>query len=67
MRKSKTIQVYVDKLSKNLFGEGLSQSLRDRTCVNCGKKILGFRDKLSEREYEISGFCQECQDEIFGK
>lgn len=34
-------------------------------CPICGKKVWKFRDKLSEREFEISGMCQICQDEIF--
>jgi len=35
------------------------------TCVSCGEEIKGFRDKLSVKEYRISGLCQKCQDEIF--
>lgn len=34
--------------------------------LGCGKPATGFRDALSEREYGISGMCQECQDEIWG-
>ena len=34
--------------------------------VGCGKPVEGFRDAISKREYEISGLCQNCQDEIFG-
>ena len=26
-----------------------------------------FRDNLSRKEYSISGLCQDCQDEFFGK
>lgn len=26
-----------------------------------------FRDDLSRKEYTISGLCQECQDDIFGR
>ena len=26
-----------------------------------------FRDALSKKEYQISGLCQTCQDETFGK
>ena len=25
-----------------------------------------FRDELSLKEYQISGLCQNCQDEMFG-
>lgn len=28
---------------------------------------LQFRDQLSRDEYSISGLCQQCQDEMFGK
>ena len=35
-------------------------------CRTCNKPVTGFRDKLSEDEYYISGMCQRCQDDIFG-
>lgn len=35
-------------------------------CVACDRKAESFTDKLSEREYTISGLCQVCQDEVFG-
>ena len=38
-------------------------------CPFCNKKINPdeFRDEHSRREYKISGLCQKCQDEFFGK
>lgn len=38
-------------------------------CPLCGKIIspCEFRDELSVKEYKISGMCQHCQDEIFGR
>ena len=35
-------------------------------CVWCKNPVIGFRDTKSEKEYTISGFCQQCQDETFG-
>lgn len=38
-------------------------------CPSCGKRVYPdeeFRDSLSEREYRISGLCQDCQDMVFG-
>lgn len=35
-------------------------------CPTCKRDIGTFKDKLSEKEYAISGLCQECQDEVFG-
>lgn len=36
-------------------------------CPFCGHTIsmTEFRDEVSRREYEISGLCQKCQDEVF--
>lgn len=38
-------------------------------CVFCGKGPIDvtadFADEMSRREYEISGICQQCQDEVF--
>ena len=37
-------------------------------CPTCKKPIKEneFRDKLSRKEFGISGMCQVCQDEVFG-
>ena len=37
-------------------------------CPFCHKKIVweDFRDKLSMKEYHISGLCMKCQDKMFG-
>src|SRR5271166_96068 len=45
-------------------------------CATCGKpptltgrndcpEAFMFRDRLSAREYYVSGMCQQCQDEVF--
>ena len=38
-------------------------------CPFCKKQVDPgkFRDELILREYQISGICQECQDDFFGK
>ena len=36
-------------------------------CPTCGEKVGSFKDGLSQKEYEISGMCQQCQDETFGE
>lgn len=36
------------------------------TCIACGKPKGQFKDKISEDEWLISGFCQKCQDKTFG-
>jgi len=38
-------------------------------CPFCYKQVDPgkFRNSESSREYQISGICQECQDDFFGK
>jgi hypothetical protein len=47
---------------------GIIAKIKAGKCVNCEKQVmfLGFRNLKSEKEFEISGICQPCQDEIFG-
>lgn len=64
-KEPKVIEV-VDQLAKSIFGRSTSEALKNKTCVNCGKKVDKFRDELSKKEYEISALCQKCQDGIWG-
>lgn len=43
-------------------------SVEQNKCPFCKQPIRmeDFRDALSKREYQISGLCQKCQDEMFG-
>ena len=61
----------VERVLYNLLGgNDRRQSIRSDVCVaapiGCGNKALEFKDELSKREYAISGFCQDCQDNMFG-
>jgi len=50
------------------FGEQVARVEQQR-CPTCGKAIqpeTEFRDALSRREFNISGMCQKCQDDVFG-
>lgn len=37
--------------------------------IGCGRSIpslaTGFRDQMSRDEYDVSGMCQACQDQVF--
>ena len=41
------------------------QAIADGICNLCGEAVLSFEDAISEREYAISGTCQNCQNEVF--
>ena len=48
----------------------VQSGLRDiGNCPLCAKPIneADFRDELSKKEFKISGMCQKCQDDFWGK
>lgn len=49
------------------FGEEVAL-VNECKCPFCEKPInmSDFRTELDKREYQISGLCQSCQDEMFG-
>ncbi|KKN42417.1 hypothetical protein LCGC14_0713580 [marine sediment metagenome] len=57
----------VDAVLTSVTGSDRQATIRSGTCVTCECKEVQFRDALSEREYTISGMCQECQDKVWGE
>jgi hypothetical protein len=57
---------HIDAMSTVLYGRSRSHCIKDSVCVCCGKEATEFEDSVSENEYQLTGFCQQCQDEIFG-
>ena len=45
--------------------QAIKEVINNNKCTWCEKDNVEFKDKLSETEYQISGLCQTCQDEIF--
>lgn len=45
----------------------IKKLVKQGKCVLCERKVekAEFRDKISEKEYLISGTCQSCQDDTF--
>jgi hypothetical protein len=60
-RKSGSIGRLLDDL---MDSDRIAAILADK-CVRCGALAQAFRDDISHREFEISGFCQECQNLVF--
>ncbi len=40
---------------------------KNPTCSWCNQPFTQFKNKLSKREFKISGLCQECQNKSFKK
>ena len=69
--KSDTINGELDLLSQIIFnGKDRQTCIEEGICITCddakGIKATSFRDDISRKEYSISGFCQSCQDDLFG-
>ena len=62
--KSNSLESFIDSITPNPLGR--RGSIESNQCATCKGKADVFKDKLSEREYTISGMCQKCQDSIFG-
>jgi uncharacterized CHY-type Zn-finger protein len=61
--KSKEINSFLDTLAGAAFGETRTHAISQGFCLTCG---VEFRDDLSKREFQLSGMCQNCQDDFFG-
>ena len=64
--KSQNMIDFLDTMSRNLYGRTRSECIENRICVACGVEVTEFRDECSAREYDLTGYCQDCQDETFG-
>jgi len=42
------------------------EAIKANLCTSCGGNADTFKDSLSLGEYTISGFCQTCQDKVWG-
>jgi hypothetical protein len=45
---------------------GRTTAITTDTCAICKGPATEFKDRLSKKEYTISGMCQKCQDSVFG-
>ncbi len=55
-----------EEMAFKLFGRSRTLAIAGNGCVKCGESAVDFRDEISKKEFGISGFCQACQDDIFG-
>jgi hypothetical protein len=59
------LQEIIDKFDNYFLGITIQEAHENEICIDCKQPITTFKDELSKKEYEISGWCQRCQDEIF--
>ena len=59
----------INSMLSSIFGQDRVQTITEGYCMTCEKTGIiatSFRDDISRKEYAISGFCQSCQDDVFG-
>ena len=59
----------LDVLASIFTGKDRRATIAAGECMTCdsqGNNAQSFTDDLSRKEYQISGMCQKCQDDIFG-
>jgi hypothetical protein len=56
----------IDDFLTEFTGRDRRATILARKCCTCEGDAEEFRNRLSEREYAISGMCQKCQDSVFG-
>ena len=60
------LDTFKENTAMKLFGRSRMLAIAGKGCVKCGESAVDFRDEISKKEFGISGFCQACQDDIFG-
>lgn len=58
-----------NNLARDTYGQTLDEAQQEGACIRCRSPQVNpadFRDDASHREFQISGFCQHCQDQVFG-
>ena len=60
------LDTFKEETAFRLFGRSRTLAIAGNGCVKCGESAVDFRDEFSRKEFGISGFCQSCQDDIFG-
>ena len=62
------LALFVDDFAANIFGTTRTKAIRSEICVKCRVNVLtvGFRNIRTQKEYQVSGLCQLCQDKVFG-
>ena len=56
----------IDELLTAIMGKDRVRVVNvDGRCMTCDNPDVALRDELSAKEYNISGMCQRCQDEVF--
>lgn len=61
----------IDSFLTSLSGASRQGAIKTDRCITppigCGGEAVKFRDDVSKKEFTISGLCQNCQDDFYGR
>jgi hypothetical protein len=57
----------IDRFSTATYETDYRNAKARGTCIICEKSAKEFRNASAKLEYDVSGLCQNCQDEYFNK
>ena len=61
IEKNPKLTAFLDEVLKT----NTKQDIENCICVFCGGDANDFKNEISKKEFQISGFCQKCQDDVF--
>ena len=64
--KNEKSEDFFAQLQMEMFGMTRDEAQSKSICVSCKTPVNKFKDDISKREYQLSAFCQKCQDNVFG-
>jgi hypothetical protein len=62
---AENLEPFIDAGYRDAFGVTRGEAQDKRVCVHCGQHPT-FTTEAGRREYEISGMCEPCFDELCG-
>jgi hypothetical protein len=57
------MEEFKNKLANLFYGMTTSEAIDKKICIFCKEEVKEFKDEICMREYTISAFCQNCQDD----
>ena len=57
----------IDNLIMEVIGIDRREVIKNNTCAFCVEPNFNFRKAIDVKEYRMSGMCQDCQDDFWGK
>jgi len=64
IKRDPQLQTFLDAFTKKNFGT-IQTSEACVMCKSVKVQPQDFCDEISKKEFEISGMCQKCQDDVF--